>query len=193
MNKIIWSIVITIFLGLGIYLVYMSSSINSPETSQEQVSNNQLSVSEEEKYEQDADDLSEDENTTVDYDYLNEGEDLIDSVSPSPDARINAKLPIDITGKAKNVFNEGEFDIYVTYLKDDQKQIFLQTFATCAIDGNGCDWTSNNKIDFRATIDLSTAPVCNVSLEFFERDEKTPPTQPFYVLPLWLYGNGSCE
>lgn len=121
------------------------------------------------------------------------GSQLISDVAPEPDDRINASKPVVITGKARNVFSEGEFDITASYLLDNQKKIVARTFATCNVTGNGCDWTSGNFVDFKATLDLSSAPVCYVSVEFYQRGDKTPPTQPFYILPLWLYGNGSCQ
>lgn len=121
------------------------------------------------------------------------GAQLITITSPKPNNRVNAIQPIIITGKARNVFGEGEFDISASYLLDNQKKVVARTLATCNITGNGCDWTSGNFVDFKSTLDLSSAPVCYVSVEFYKRDDKTPQTQPFYILPLWLYGNGSCQ
>ena len=125
------------------------------------------------------------------------GENLITVTYPKPNAnpndKINASQPIVITGKARNVFNESEFDVSASYILSDKKQVIAKTFATCNITGNGCDWISGNFVEFKATLDLSSAPVCYVSVEFYKRDEKTPQTQPFYVLPLFLYGNGSCQ
>lgn len=121
------------------------------------------------------------------------GEQLISITSPKPNDRVNLTQPVVIKGKARNVFGEGEFDISASYLLDNQKKVVARTLATCNITGNGCDWTSGNLIDFKATLDLSSAPVCYVSVEFFKRDDKTAQTQPFYVLPLWLYGNANCQ
>ena len=121
------------------------------------------------------------------------GEQLITITSPKPNDRVNATQPVVITGKARKVFGEGEFDISASYLLDNQKQVVARSLATCNITGNGCDWTSGNFVDFKSTLDLSSAPVCYVSVEFYKRDEKTPQTQPFYVLPLYLFGNGSCQ
>lgn len=121
------------------------------------------------------------------------GEQLITITSPKINDRINATQPLIILGKARKVFSEGEFDISASYLLDNQKKVVARTFATCSITGNGCDWTSGNFIDFKSTLDLSAAPVCYVSVEFYKRDDKTPQAQPFFVLPLWLYGNGGCQ
>ena len=121
------------------------------------------------------------------------GEQLITITSPKPNDRVNLTQPIVITGKARKVFSEGEFDVSASYLLDNQKKIVARSLATCNITGNGCDWTSGNFVDFKSTLDLSSAPVCYVSVEFYKRDEKTPQTQPFYVLPLYLFGNGSCQ
>ena len=121
------------------------------------------------------------------------GEQLITITSPKPNDRINATQPVIITGKARKVFGEGEFNISASYLLDNQKQIVARALATCNITGNSCDWTSGNFVDFKSTLDLSSAPVCYISVEFYRRDDKTPQTQPFYVLPLWLYGNGNCQ
>lgn len=125
------------------------------------------------------------------------GEQLITITYPKPNAnpnnKINASQPIVITGKARNVFNEGEFDVSASYFLGEKKQVVAKTFATCNISGNGCDWASGNFVDFKSTLDLSSAPVCYVSVDFYKRDDKTPQTQPFYVLPLFLYGNGSCQ
>ena len=121
------------------------------------------------------------------------GEQLIMITSLKPNDRVNAMQPIIITGKARNVFGEGEFDISASYILSSQKKVVARTIATCNITGNGCDWTSGNFVDFKSTLNLSSAPVCYVSVEFYKRDEKTPPTQPFYVLPLRLYGNGNCQ
>lgn len=120
------------------------------------------------------------------------GEQLITITSPKPNAQVNLTQPIIITGKARNVFGEGEFDISASYLLDNQKKVVARTLATCNITGNGCDWTSGNFVDFKATLNLSSAPVCYVSVEFYKRDDKTPQTQPFYVLPLYLFGNENC-
>lgn len=121
------------------------------------------------------------------------GGQLITITSPKPNDRVNLTQPIVITGKARNVFGEGEFDISASYLLDNQKKVVARTLATCNITGNGCDWTSGNFVDFKSTLDLSSAPVCYVSVEFYKRDDKTPQTQPFYVLPLYLFGNENCQ
>jgi len=121
------------------------------------------------------------------------GDQLITITSPKPNDRVNLTKPIIITGKARNVFGEGEFDVSASYLLDNQKQVVARSLATCNITGNGCDWTSGNFVDFKSTLDLSSAPVCYVSVEFYKRDDKTPQTQPFYVLPLYLFGNENCQ
>jgi len=121
------------------------------------------------------------------------GEQLITSVSPNANTRVNATTPLIITGKAKKVFGEGEFDISASYILDNQKQVLAKTFAACNTTANDCDWLSGDLLDFKAILDLSAAPVCYVNVEFFKRDEKNPQKQPFYVLPLWLYGNESCK
>ena len=118
---------------------------------------------------------------------------LITITSPKPNDRVNLTQPVTITGKARNVFGEGEFDISASYLLDNQKKVVARTLATCNITGNGCDWTSGNFVDFKSTLDLSSSPVCYVRVEFYKRDDKTPQTQPFYVLPLYLFGNENCQ
>ncbi|MEK7193224.1 MAG: Ser-Thr-rich GPI-anchored membrane family protein [Patescibacteria group bacterium] len=121
------------------------------------------------------------------------GEQLITITSPKPNDRVNLTQPIIIIGKARKVFGEGEFDISASYLLDNQKKVVARALATCNIAGNGCDWTSGNFVDFKSTLDLSSAPVCYVSVEFYKRDDKTPQTKPFYVLPLYLFGNENCQ
>ncbi len=279
MNKIIWIVVVIAILSVGSYFVFSEKSVDSPENSLQQASNNQPTLNEEPNRGQGASYVPEEGRIQISYpkggeklevgktydirwtnysgnepltialqsttpdnktsakiivdnvpatgsykwtvtsesadskykievypaggrelvghskDYFSiSGEQLITSVSPQPNARVNATQPVVITGKARKVFGEGEFDISASYLLDNQKQVVItRTFAPCSITGSGCDWTSGNLLDFKATLDLSSAPVCYVSVEFFKRDEKTPQTQPFYVLPLWLYGNGSCQ
>lgn len=121
------------------------------------------------------------------------GEQLITITSPKPMGRVNASQPIIITGKARKVFNEGEFDVFASYILSGKKQVVARTFATCNISGSGCDWTSGNFVDFKATLDLSSYPVCYVNVEFYKRDEKNSQTQPFYELPLSPYGNSGCQ
>jgi hypothetical protein len=121
------------------------------------------------------------------------GDPLITVVSPQAHARVNASQPLVITGKAKQVFGEGEFDVTTSYVLDGKKQIITHGIATCSIVGNGCDWTSGNLLDFKATLDLSKSPVCFVNVEFFKRDERTPQVNPFFTLPLWLYGINDCQ
>lgn len=121
------------------------------------------------------------------------GDQLITAVSPQAHARVNASQPLVITGKARKVFGEGEFDITASYILDGKKQIVTRGVATCSLTGNGCDWTSGNLLDFRATLDLSKSPVCSVNLEFFKRDERTPSVNPFLILPLWLYSINDCQ
>lgn len=121
------------------------------------------------------------------------GEQLITITSPKPNDRVNLTKPVIITGKARNVFGEGEFDISASYLLDNQKQIVARALATCNITGNGCDWTSGNFVDFKSTLDLSSAPVCYVSVEFYKSYDNPQQTQPFYVLPLYLFGNENCQ
>ncbi len=123
------------------------------------------------------------------------GEQLITVTSPQPNDRLNITQPIVIMGKAKKVFGEGEFDIVASYSLDGKKQVVARTFAKCA-DKNNCDWLSGNFVDFTATIDLSSAPVCGVNVDFYKRDDsdsKTISTQPFYMLPFSLYGNENCQ
>jgi len=121
------------------------------------------------------------------------GERLIIITSPKPNDRVNLTQPIVITGKAKNVFNEGEFDISVSYILDNQKKFVARAIANCNITGNGCDWISGNFVDFKATLDLSSNPVCYAEVEFYKRDDKTSQIQPLYVLPLYLFGNENCQ
>ena len=121
------------------------------------------------------------------------GEQLIVITSQKPMERVNASQPIIITGKARKVFNEGEFDVSASYILGGKKQVVARTFATCNISGGGCDWTSGNFVDFKATLDLSSYPVCYVNVEFYKRDEKNSQTQPFYELPLSPYGNSGCQ
>ncbi len=121
------------------------------------------------------------------------GDQLITSVSPQSNARVDGQQPVVITGKAKNVFGEGEFDLTASYILDGKKQIVSRGIATCNLAGNGCDWTSGKLIDFKATLDLSKSPVCFVNVEFFKRDERTPQINSFFSLPLWLYGINDCQ
>ncbi len=121
------------------------------------------------------------------------GDQLITAVLPQAHARINANQPLVITGKAEKVFGEGEFDLTVSYVLDGKKQIVTRGIATCNLVGDGCDWASGNLIDFKATLDLSKSPVCFVNVEFLKRDERTPQVNPFFTLPLWLYGINDCQ
>lgn len=121
------------------------------------------------------------------------GEQLVVITSPKPMERVNASQPIIITGKARKVFNEGEFDVSASYILSGKKQVTARTFATCNISGDGCDWTSGNFVDFKATLNLSSYPVCYVNVEFYKRDEKNSQMRPFYELPLSLYGNSGCQ
>ena len=121
------------------------------------------------------------------------GEPFIFVTSPKPEERINITQPLTILGKARNVFSEGEFDVTASYFLDNQRKVITSTFATCNITGNNCDWSSGNFVDFKATLDLSSSPVCGINIDFYKRNEKTPEPQPFYTLPLWLYGNTNCQ
>lgn len=121
------------------------------------------------------------------------GEQLIIINSPLPNARVNINNPLVISGKAKKVFGEGEFDISASYILDGRKQVVTSGIASCNLTGNGCDWTSGNFVDFKSTLDLSKSPVCYLSLEFYKRNDKTGYGQAFYIIPLWLYGNSNCQ
>ncbi len=122
------------------------------------------------------------------------GEPLIVVNSPKANDRIDATKPISISGKAKSLFNEGEFPIVVYYILDGKEKVVSSATATCNLSGNGCDWTSGKLLDFKATINLSASPVCGVNLAFYEAEARdNPPTPiPVFVIPLSLYGVAGC-
>jgi hypothetical protein len=123
------------------------------------------------------------------------GDSLVVVDAPTAGSRVKMNNPVLITGKAKSIFNEGEFGVTATYLLDDKKQGIAQAVATCDLTGNGCDWTSGNLVAFKATLNLSKSPVCSVQVEFYKTEAKdsTKTAAPVYTFPLWLYGNDNCK
>jgi len=119
------------------------------------------------------------------------GESLIVVNSPKANDRIDATKPIAISGKAKSLFNEGEFLILAYYILDGKEKVISSATATCNLNGNGCDWTSGKLLDFKATINLSASPVCGVNLAFYRAEARPTPT-PVYIIPLSLYGVAGC-
>ncbi len=131
---------------------------------------------------------------TASFTVTSEPELKVMNVSPQANARVNAAQPIVVTGRARNVFNEGEFTISAWYFLDGKRKQITNTFASCGNE-NGCDWMSGNYVDFKSILNLSSSPVCSVTLEFHgnQQKENSPPQLPFYSMPLSLYGNGNCK
>lgn len=122
------------------------------------------------------------------------GEPLIVVTAPTVGSRLNMSNSIAITGKARSIYNEGEFSIVATYLLDGKKQTIAQTVATCDMSGDGCDWTSGTLVNFKAALDLSKSPVCGVNIEFYKavaKDNEVPTL--VYALPVSLFGNDNCQ
>ncbi|MEI8174405.1 MAG: Ser-Thr-rich GPI-anchored membrane family protein [bacterium] len=121
------------------------------------------------------------------------GEQLITITSPKPNDRVNLTQPIIITGKARNVFGlGGEFPINAFYTLDNQKIGIASVVATCNSSEKGCAGLKDTFINFTAQLDLSKSPVCFVNVEFYKYNRITN-TKPFYVLPLYLFGNENCQ
>jgi|GEM_PF-2159924 len=122
------------------------------------------------------------------------GDLIIKDVSPATNSRVNASKPIEIKGLAKGVFSEGEFGIEATYVLDGETKIIDKTYATCSLNGDGCDWTSSNFLEFKSTVDLSSSPVCFVNISFIKTSQKdSENSKNFFELPLWLYNINNCQ
>lgn len=118
---------------------------------------------------------------------------LIKNVLPESNSRVDASKPVKITGMARGIFNEGEFDITASYILDGEKQIVDSTYASCVGD-DGCDWTSGDFLEFESNLDLSDSPVCFLNISFIARDGRDDsPVISVYELPLWLYGINDCK
>lgn len=121
------------------------------------------------------------------------GEELIVINSHKPYDAVDASVPIEISGVARDVYSEGEFDVKASYVLDGEKQIVSESIASCSLGGNGCDWTSSNLESFKAVIDLSESPVCTTNIEFYARNDKAESAESFYTLNLRLIGINDCQ
>lgn len=121
------------------------------------------------------------------------GDGLIKDVNPKSNSVVDASEPFEITGLARNVYNEAEFNVTVSYILDGEEQIITTTIATCSIDGNGCDWPSNAFQAFETTLDLSESPVCGVNVKFSRMAVKDGETEEeFYTSPFMLSNINGC-
>lgn len=102
---------------------------------------------------------------------------------PKPNAIVDASKPIIIKGKAKNVFNEGEFSVTADYMLDDTTGVIVNTYAS--VDCPNCDPTTGDLMDFKAKFNLSTFKNCNVKINFNARNAWNTHV---YTLPLRLEG-----
>lgn len=121
-------------------------------------------------------------------------EQLIRVDNPKPNSRVDVNKPLVISGQARKVFNEGEFDITASYLLGSKPQAFTRAMASCNLTGDGCEWFSGNFVEFRASMDLKTSPACFITLDFYPRVAKDGEVaKSVYTLPIWLYGNANCQ
>lgn len=126
------------------------------------------------------------------------GEQVILLTSPKPYYSVDATQPLVVTGKARKVFNEGTFTVSSCYYLNDKCQYITGNNVTSYDStGNNYDWLSGNYLDFITTLNLASAPACYIEIGFYVHDEKGEGDwwggQPFYVLPLSLYGNNGCQ
>ena len=133
------------------------------------------------------------QSTTPTSESLVSGNELIKIYSPKSNSRVNASQPIVISGQARKVYElGGEFTIDAYYTKDNATFGINTAVARCVVSAKGCNDLTDNFVDFTATLDVSQSPVCSVILKFYPYNRITK-TQPFFTLPLQLYGNSNCK
>jgi hypothetical protein len=114
--------------------------------------------------------------------------------SPKYLDRVNASHPIIITGKAKKFFKNGAFDISATYWNKFSRQVTVaKGVARCDIGTRACSDGSDDFANFTATLDLSSSPVCYLSISFFSQDERTKYNESNYDLFIGLTQIPGCS
>ncbi len=94
------------------------------------------------------------------------GESLIIVDSPEPLEEITS--PLTITGKARKIFSEGEFDIQLVNIYAPGPSVIAKTVARPKGD---CDWVKGEWCNFSVELSFPTKQGIKV-LEFYTRDER---------------------
>jgi hypothetical protein len=107
---------------------------------------------------------------------------------------VDARQPIVVTGQARQIFKDRKFNIYAVYVqpnwlpKEGPYRVIDRYIVECDANNSVCDNASENFMNFRAELNLSSAPSCYVSLLFMPGDEIIGSSEPILVHSFGLKG-----